>query len=575
MQLIRKLRLQALFCAAAVLACALISRPYTPMGICDDGPYILMAQNLAATGHIVYNGWSAIMLMQQLYFAAAFIKLFGFSFTTVRMSTLLIAVITAFVLQRTMVRANISEGNATIATLALVLSPLYLALSVTFMSDITGLFAIVLCLYGCLRALQSPTDQSSLAWLCFAVTANALCGTSRQIAWLGVLVMAPSTLWMLYFRRRIFVLGAAAVFTAALFIFACMRWLKSQSYVAQVPLFASNFHIRKFFEQLCAVFLEIPFLLLPVSVLFIPQIRKCGPKAIAVFAGLYFAYFAAALQPHYSHGVFLLEPAVGDWVSIHGAYDAIHLTGTSPIFLNVPAQILLTLASLCGLTGLIVSLLRSRKTQSFVDSAGTTVSWTQLAILFGPFTLAYILLFLSVYSTTQILFDRYVLGLLIVALICLVRYYQESIRPRLPLIAVFLVAVTAVCSITVTHNLFSLYRARAALAAELRANGIPDTSVDNGWEYNFDVELQNANHINNNLIAIPANAYLPAPQPPSDRCEMFWSDKTPHIHPLYGVSFNPDACYGQAFFAPVHYSRWPYRTPGTLYVVRYTPTSIR
>ena len=67
MQLIRRLHLQALFCAAVVLVCALISRPFTTIGIADDGPYILMAQTLAVTGHIVYNGWAAAMIVLQLY----------------------------------------------------------------------------------------------------------------------------------------------------------------------------------------------------------------------------------------------------------------------------------------------------------------------------------------------------------------------------------------------------------------------------------------------------------------------------------------------------------------------------
>ncbi len=67
------------------------------------------------------------MLLWQLYLGAALIKLFGFSFTTVRMSTLLVSMVLAFFLQRTMVRASISERNATIGTLALVLSPLYLS----------------------------------------------------------------------------------------------------------------------------------------------------------------------------------------------------------------------------------------------------------------------------------------------------------------------------------------------------------------------------------------------------------------------------------------------------------------
>lgn len=573
MQVIRRFHLQALFCATAVLACALISRPFTSMGVCDDGPYILMAQTLANTGHIAYNGWAAGMIVPQLYLAAAFIKLFGFSFTTVRMSTLLIAVVTSFALQRTLVRASLSERNATISTLALVLSPLYLMLSVTFMSDITGLLAIVLCLYGCIRALQSSTDRAAFAWLCFAVAANAVCGTSRQIAWLGVLVMVPSTLWLLRRRRRVLVAGAGATLAGALFIFACMQWLKYQPYIARVPLLVSNFPIRQSLEHLCPLLLDIPFLLLPISALFLAQIRKCRPIVIAVISAMLLAYFALAFQPRYNPGVFQLEPTHGDWVTVEGIYGGNSLAGKAPIFLNLGAQILLTLVSLGGLMGLIASLLRSRQTQPAVDAPTTVVSWKQLAVLLAPITFAYVLLLLSAFATFKYLLDRYLLVLLFVALVCIVRYYQESIRPELPLAAVFLVALTSIYGITVTHNWFAFYRARVALAAALRTNGIPDTFVDNGWEYNFDVELQHTNHLNNHLIAVPAGAYVPRPLLHNDICKMASYDYTPHIHPLYGISFDPDVCYGPAPFAPIHYSRWPYRTPGTLYVVRYTPSS--
>ena len=281
MQLIRRLHLQAPFCAIAVLVCALISRPFTTMSVADDGPYIIMAQTLAATGHIVYNGWASAMIVLQLYLAAAFIKLFGFSFTTVRMSTLLIAMLAAFVLQRTLVRANVSERNATIGTLALVLSPLYLMLSVTFMSDITGLFAIALCIYGCLRALQSSTDRSSIAWLCFAVATNALCGTSRQIAWLGALVMVPSTLWLLRFRRRIFVVGAAGAHSLARSLSSDVCIGLSPPYIVQVPLFVSNFPYQgDAFDQLCLCLLgHSIFAASPCGALPSCKFLKAAPKS--------------------------------------------------------------------------------------------------------------------------------------------------------------------------------------------------------------------------------------------------------------------------------------------------------
>ena len=65
------------------------------------------------------------MLGWQLYFGALFVKLFGFSFTAVRFGTVVEAMATAFLLQRTFVRAGLNSWNATLATMTFVLSPLY------------------------------------------------------------------------------------------------------------------------------------------------------------------------------------------------------------------------------------------------------------------------------------------------------------------------------------------------------------------------------------------------------------------------------------------------------------------
>jgi hypothetical protein len=576
LQLVRRFRLPALFCALAVLVCELVSRPYADMGVCDDWPYILMTRTLAETGHVVYNGWAAPMLVWQLYFGAGFIKLFGFSLTAVRMSTLLVAVVLAFVLQRTLVRANISERNATIGTLALVLSPLYLMLSVTFMTDIHGLFAIVLCLYGCLRALQAASSRAAIGWLCFAVASNAICGTSRQIAWLGILLMVPSTLWLLRARRRVLLAGGAATVAGVLFIFGCMQWLKPQPYSIPEHLLTGIFPVAHTLWELIFTFLDVPFLLLPIVALFLPEIRKSRPRSVVLAVVLFLGYLVVAIHPSRLRGSFPLEPisgGIGEWVNVHATFEYLLLKGQPPIFLHTGVQVLLTMVSFGGLFGLMVSLLHCLRTPLAVECS-SGISWKQLGVLLVPFSVAYGLLLIPRAATTG-LHDRYLLGLLVVALLGMVRYYQERIQPRLPLVSVVLVGTMAIYSIAVTHNMFSLYRARAAMAAELRADGVSDTSVDNGWEYNFGVELQHANHINEPSIVVPANAYVPRAPQPTDLCPMNQYDKTPHIFPLYGVSFDPKACYGPAPFAPVHYERWLASEPGTLYVVRYTAASKR
>jgi hypothetical protein len=532
------------------------------MGICDDWSYFLIAKKLVLTGHIAYNGWVNAMLGWQLYFAAAFIQLFGASYTTVRSTTLLVAMLTAFLTQRSLVRSGVSERNATIGTLAMILSPLYLMLSVTFMTDIPGMFALVVCFYSCLRALQTLSPRAAIGWLWFAVASNAVLGTSRQIAWLGLLVMVPSALWLLRTQRSVLLAGAAAVLAGVAFVYGCMSWFTRQPYSLPQHL---TFHAVPYSHMLRGVallYLLLPFLLLPIFAIFVPGIARRSRILAIIIVAACLAY--AALLAH--HNAFDMK--AGGWIGIHGMYENPNLKGQLPVFVTVRYQILLAAASLAGLLSFLAVFLPARtRRASLVTSR--TISWKQLGILLGPYAAAYTLLLLP--RATIGLFDRYLLGLVAFVLLCVLRVYQEKIQPQLPLASLLLVAGMAVYGVAVTHNMFSFYRARIAMAAEIHAAGVPDTSVDNGWEINGVVELENAPNINFSWIELPAHAYRKLPPQPSGVCYIYWYNETPHIHPIYNVSSDPNACAGPAGFAPVTYSRWLASGPGVLYVVRYLP----
>jgi hypothetical protein len=561
-QLVRKLRLPAVFCALAVLACELVSRPYTTMGVCDDMSYILIARKVAETGKIFYNGPTTPFLGWQLYLGALFMKLFGYSLTTVRMSTLLVSMMLAFVLQRLLVRASISERNATIGALALVLSPLYLVLSVTFMSDIQGLFAIVLCLYGCLRAVQAGSSRAAIGWICFAVAADGICGTSRQIAWLGILVMVPSAVWLLRSRRNVFVVAAGVNVAGALFVYGCLQWFKRQPYNVPEHLFSDSFNVGHAASQLGHIFLDAPFLLLPIVAMFLPGIRKNRQWVLTVGAVLGAAYLFLATYPSHVRGSFPLDPTGGDWVGVHGVYEFMILNGNPPIFLSRAVQAVFTIVSVGGVLGLVSMLTR----REVVRESSAGISWRQLGVLLGPFAVVYGLLLIPRAGDFH-LTERYLFALLVVGLLWMVRYYQDAIQPKLPWVCVALVAVMAIYGVVNTHNTFAVDRGRVVLANELLAAGVPDTVVDNGWEYNQGVELAHARFINDYRMVNPKGMYKPAPPLPVGTCEVNGLDLTPHIQPRYGISFDPNACYGRAPFAPVQYSRWLASGPGTLYVV--------
>ena len=197
--------------------------------------------------------------------------------------------------------------------------------------------------------LRPPTRRS--AWICFAVAANALCGTSRQIAWLGILVMVPSTLWLLRTQRRVLIVGGAATFAGALFIFACMQWLNRQPYAKPEHLLPSAFPVARMLSELVHTFLDIPFLLLPIVALFLPEIRKSSRRAKVAIAVVSLIYILLAVHEGHSHPGFLLEPTLGDWVNVHGLPEIMYLQGTPPIFVHPVLQILLTIASIGGADG--------------------------------------------------------------------------------------------------------------------------------------------------------------------------------------------------------------------------------
>ncbi len=125
----------------------------------DEWSYAFSARQLAETGHITYNGWAAPIVGWMMVLGAVFIKGFGFSYGVTRIAILFVSMGTAFLLERSLVRLGIAGWNATVGTLAVVLSPLFLPLEFSFMTDVPGLFCLVLCLYCCLRALQAGSDR--------------------------------------------------------------------------------------------------------------------------------------------------------------------------------------------------------------------------------------------------------------------------------------------------------------------------------------------------------------------------------------------------------------------------------
>ena len=547
----------ALWCALLVLLCALASRPALEMGLDDDFSYIRTAKALADTGHVVYNGWATAMLGWQLYLGALFIKLFGFSFTVARAPIVLVGMATAALLQRLFVRVGLTEWNATWATLTLSLSPLMLPLTVSFMTDVPGLFVILVCFYGCLRAVQAQSDQATVRWLIFAALSNAVGGTVRQIAWLGVLVMVPCTAWVIRRRRGALLAGTALCALSAVFIGACMYWFKRQPYSVSEPLFA-GIHFRSHKYQAILLFL------LPVLIAFVARypIREKWARiqaAAVVLAIGVVAVLWVALWPREFHigSQFLMAPFADGEVTAKG-FELGGFSGERPDVLSMPIRLALSILTYSAFLAFLLSLANASRFAKLPNAElpkgglGEEISNQTLLTVLGPFTAAYLMLMV----TRAAVFERYFLPLLFVLLVFLLRFYQTRIATRLPALTCVFVMVFGVYGVMALHDVLAASRAALEAADELRTAGIPRTEIRAGFQYDAWTQIEQTGYL------LPKQPWHTPPE-----CVSWWDKYTPAIHGRYQLSYSP-SCFPESEFSPVEYRTWLAPHQQKIYILR-------
>ena len=556
-------RWPALFCALVLLLAAVAAHPVAEIGIIDDFSYIHSARLLALTGHIVYNGWDTPMLGWQLYLGALFAKLFGPSYTAIRASTLFVAMVAAFLAQRTFIRAGITSFNATIATIALILSPLFLPLALTYMSDMGGLFCLLLCLYACLRALQAHSNSAVLTWLCFAALSNAAGGTVRQIAWLGVLVMFPCTVWLLRRRPHVLLVGAALYAFSLGAIYSSLHWFLNQPHSEHEPLlvpFTGLHQLLHLAVELLSLALSFTLLLLPFLVAFLPAVplRTRRVKAILAIGGaLIVAVFSCLILLQPDAAVGLIAPFKGNVVTPFGILGSFPIKGRTPTVLPLLLRFLLTLAVLATLPSFFAWLLNSSRPAPVAQlkpGVSQPLPWSSLLVLLGPLVLAYLALLVP-RGLSGDLFDRYLLLLLPIGVIFLLRLFQDRVQPALPAATTVLVALFGLYAIAGTHDAFSMYRARQGAIDQLHAAAIPDTSIDAGFEHNGATQIDQAGFIDGPHSDEPADWHASHTAIPQ-ACQTDHGWLTPAVVPAYTLSWDPNACGGPTRFAPVSWRNW-------------------
>jgi hypothetical protein len=555
-----------ILCAGLFVLCLLLARPFAEIGINDDWVYCLTAQDLARTGRLVFHGWAAPLLGWQAFWGALFVKLFGPTYTALRLSTLCVGAATVLLYHAILRRFGLNSVHATFGTLVLAVGPVFFVLSATFMTDVPCLFAILFTVYLCQLALASPSAKGSITWLTAAALSNIVFGSVRQIAWLGLLVIVPSCAWLLRRRRHVIPVTIALWLIGALCIREMLHWFARQPY-AEPEVFTRGLFTPAVFLSILLwtgrSALEIALLSLPLLAVGLPAIWPPSRRQL-VRVGSGFATFVVLVTAfHVAGHAHWIEPPwlgpVGDVIGPTGFMQGGVLFGSTravPDGIRLAVFVVFVLVVLSFAEALAFS----RRSHPIQRNEEPQPEAGAALVLLTPFLLVYCALFLASVAIVVTLFDRYFLEVMVVLTVFLLRWHQARVSPRIPALATATLALFAFVALAGTHDLFSMARAEVRAADELQRAGIPRIQIQGGFAFDSTTQVLAWGYINDPRLLNPRGAYHPQPQPHLRPGFLYCGDPfqpyLPALRMRYVISADTSPCLAATNFAPQPYRTW-------------------
>lgn len=553
-------------CMLVPLAALLVAWPFAEGGYIDDASYIHMAKTLAETGRFAYNGWPTAMLGIQVWWGAAWIRLFGFSFTLVRLSLLppvLGAIVLVYLLAR---RARLSPHDSLFSALLTALSTLFLPLAPTFMSDIPAFFFLLACLYGFVRAVDAAETPSSsvhaaspwpaVAWLAIGTLCGVLGGTIRQPVWFA----APACAAAVVCRRasgrtvRLAALFCGGIGLAALVL--GIRWFGRQPYAIPTRLPSldalAGFAPGDVARDMLTVATECGLKVLPAVLFCLPWVVAHAAAGLRTRWGRWAAAATGVFMAVVLAGT-MTRSLEGQLVFLGGSWrptgHAVHDAGVGLIR--------------CGVLGLLVAVCVAGATALGSGFAGLRHGWRLPPAVVLP--LVYLVPYggslLLVGQTTDGIYPRYYLPFL-PALTCLLLFCTSPATSRerssafaRSVLGWLLVAFFALRGVAILHDEFADTRARLAAIESLRRQGVPRERITSKWVIDAWEQIDRAGYVNDPRIRVPADAYRA--DVPGDYPDPKFSDRFPALRPDFMVVDERELAPGETIDLPgFPYAAW-------------------
>ena len=203
------------------IAAATLVDPVAEVPLNDDWAYSHVVRTLVEQGRFEFTDWQSMPLLTQVLWGALFCLPFGFSFTALRVSTLVAGYLGALALFGLLCELGATRRQAFFGALCLLCSPLYFSLSFTFMTDVPFLAA---CL-GAVWLWVGGIKRGSAMWALAAVGLSICATLNRQLGLALPLAFAVGELVRLGVTRRVLLRAALPVACTAAALLLYQFWL--------------------------------------------------------------------------------------------------------------------------------------------------------------------------------------------------------------------------------------------------------------------------------------------------------------------------------------------------------------
>lgn len=497
--------------------------PFVATGYADDVAFSHMTRRLAETGHFAYNGWESPIMGFQIVWGALFTRLFGYSHNVLVWSALPFVAGTGAVLY-TLARAmGIRELWALFFSTAVTLSPWFLAVAPSFMTDIPSLFFQIAALWCFMSALPTSSEDNEpgrrvVVWIVVGSLLGLLGGTIRQMVWLVPFIGLPFTLWVWRGRAKPLLPAVSLCLLGGLvFALPLNLWFEAQPYVAPVAVGDALVKLDAQKALTAAINLGLTLVLqgLPVfAVCAVPLARHAWASGLS--ENSIAKLTALLLVP--ACVLFLAGTGTIDrdfaWPFWSGSIDS---AGAAPqLYHGMPSPLLPTWAQ-----WLVLLLITALAT------AASHFGIRALIALFRPLSSTHPLVarpretYLLVFALVDLLvslvlcfpqgqLDRYAFpNTILVALLFLRRFVdiEESDSKRVLPIGVGICAAGAFLGVVLMQDLFASIRAWEATVTRLTAAGIPRNRISSRFESDAWYQLEQEGYLNKYGIKNPPGAF--------------------------------------------------------------------